>query len=88
VIPLSGVDYADQSLNLPDPDEMALLGRCLLELPVRERDAVELRYLAGASTAEIAEALGVTDVNARRIVFNGLRHLRRAMREIWPTGRD
>jgi RNA polymerase sigma factor (sigma-70 family) len=87
VVPLGAIEHANQPPSTPDPDEMTLLSSCLRELPARERDAVELRYLAGASTAEIAEALAVTETNARRIVFNGLSHLRRSMRATWPTGR-
>jgi RNA polymerase sigma factor (sigma-70 family) len=87
------VPFGDQ--DPPDPaertestaDELALLERCLAELPPRERRAVEMRYFAEASAGEIASALSVTEVNARRIVFNGLARLRRSAWQVWPLGR-
>jgi RNA polymerase sigma factor (sigma-70 family) len=71
----------------PSPDECALLARCLGALPRRERRAVELRYFAEATTAEIAAALDVSEANARRIVFNGLARLRHSAQGAWPAGR-
>jgi RNA polymerase sigma factor (sigma-70 family) len=45
-------------------------------LPSRERTAVALRYLEGASAAEIGLVLGVSEVNARQLVHRGLSRLR------------
>jgi RNA polymerase sigma factor (sigma-70 family) len=68
------------------PDEVALLRTCLDGLPARERCAVELRYFEAASSERIADALGVTRTNARRLVFNGLRHLRACFQQAWAGG--
>jgi RNA polymerase sigma factor (sigma-70 family) len=87
VIPLGDIDLPDSPESPPTPDEVDLLQRCLAVLPPRERRAVELRYLGDATTREIAEALGVTNVNARQIVFSGLARLRRSARRAWPLGR-
>jgi RNA polymerase sigma factor (sigma-70 family) len=86
-VPLGALDHVEHTPSHPDPDEILLLGHCLKELPDRERRAIELRYLSDASTAEIARALNVSESNARRIVFNGLRRLRKSMRATWPAGR-
>jgi RNA polymerase sigma factor (sigma-70 family) len=86
-VPLGDLDVPDAGASAPAPDELSLLERCLATLPPRERRAVELRYLEHASTREIADALGVSDVNARQIVYSGLSRLRRYARRVWPLGR-
>jgi RNA polymerase sigma factor (sigma-70 family) len=86
-VPLGDLDLPDIAASHPTPDELSLLERCLADLPPRERRAVELRYFSHASTREIADALGVTVVNARQIVFSGLTRLRRNARRVWPLGR-
>ena len=70
----------------PDAELEALLRRALATLPERERKAVTLRYFQEQSAAHIAAELGVTNGNARRIVFNGLRRLRTHMREVHDRG--
>jgi RNA polymerase sigma factor (sigma-70 family) len=59
-----------------DPDAVLRLRHALDALPQRECAAVTLRYFHELPSARIAAQLGVTNVNARRILFNGLRHLR------------
>jgi RNA polymerase sigma factor (sigma-70 family) len=86
-VPLGDLDVPDGMSSDPAPDELNLLERCLASLPQRERRAVELRYLEHASTREIADALNVSEVNARQIVFSGLSRLRRYARQVWPLGR-
>jgi RNA polymerase sigma factor (sigma-70 family) len=87
IIALEDVHPAGAYDDEPQEDELALLEACLLELRPRERQAVELRYFACASSTEIASALDVSTTNARRIVFNGLQRLRRGARGRWPSGR-
>lgn len=72
----------------PTVDELELLRRCLDSLAPRERRAVMLRYFGCASAREIGAALGVTEVNARRIVYNAIQRLRSMVTTIWPQGRD
>lgn len=55
----------------------AAIDRCMERLPTRDRLAVTLRYYDDAHSARIALALGVSEGNARRIVFNGLTRLRK-----------
>jgi RNA polymerase sigma factor (sigma-70 family) len=87
VVPFGDLDSPGSIDSGPSTDELALLQRCLAELPQRERRAIELRYFANASSQEIATVLSVTEVNARRIVFNGLDRLRRSASRAWPLGR-
>jgi RNA polymerase sigma factor (sigma-70 family) len=87
-VPLEDVQLAVGLEQGPDVDELALLERCLLELPPRERQAVEMRYFGDASSTEIARALDVSETNARRIVFNGLKRLRCSAHRVWPCGRE
>jgi len=87
VVLLGDIDPPAPVESEPSGDELALLEDCLAGLLPRERRAVELRYLKDTSVAEIASALGVTEGNARRIVFNGLTRLRRSARETRPPGR-
>jgi RNA polymerase sigma factor (sigma-70 family) len=79
----------DDDLELPAPEadreeldeqDLEWLRRALHALPERERRAVALRYLEELSSSQIAVALGVSEVNARRVVFNGLAHLRQRRR--------
>jgi RNA polymerase sigma factor (sigma-70 family) len=80
-VPLDDIDVpAPPADEGPDPDALTHLRSALATLPPRERAAVTLRYFDELSSAGIAAALGVSRVNARRIVFNGLRRLRTRMR--------
>jgi RNA polymerase sigma factor (sigma-70 family) len=63
----------------PDEDQLARLRDAVELLPIREQRAVELRYLEDLPMAAIGQALGVSEGNARRILFNARRHLRRLM---------
>lgn len=88
-IPLDDIDVAAPiSPSEPTEEELRLLQRCLLSLPPRERRAIELRYFGDASAAEIALKLGVSECNARQIVFKGLSRLRKLGAELCPQGRD
>jgi RNA polymerase sigma factor (sigma-70 family) len=48
-------------------------------LPVKQRAAVALRFLADASYAEISAAMGTSEDAARRNVHEGLKRLRQEM---------
>ena len=87
---LLSLDAQEREVAVPvDPKDPAkgVVHVTLRELPYGKKRAVELRYLEHASTREIADALGVSDVNARQIVYSGLSRLRRYARRVWPLGR-
>jgi RNA polymerase sigma factor (sigma-70 family) len=88
LVPLDDLQMPVYTQAEPHADELALLRHCLLGLPPRERRAVELRYFADVPSRAIAQALGVSETNARRIVFNGITHMRRSAHSIWPSGRE
>lgn len=50
-------------------------------LPVRERMSVVLHYGHGYSLREVARLLGISEINARTIVFRARRRLKRALQE-------
>jgi RNA polymerase sigma factor (sigma-70 family) len=87
-LPLDTVDMPSPPAVEVHHDELALLQRCLAELPARMRRAVELRYFNGASAQDIARELGVSTPNARQIVSRGLASLQRCAQRTWPLGRE
>jgi RNA polymerase sigma factor (sigma-70 family) len=76
---LDGVDPPAPTEGADGDERLGVLRACLETLPSRERQALELRYFEECSSKQIAVALGVTIGNARRIVFNGLAHLRQCV---------
>lgn len=65
------------------PDGMALPDRGVwervAELPVKQRAAVAMRFLADAGYSEISAAMGTSKDAARRNVHEGLKRLRREL---------
>jgi RNA polymerase sigma factor (sigma-70 family) len=57
------------------------LTNALLELPLDQRRALELRVVEERSYAEVAELLGIAETAARARVSRGLRSLAAAMRD-------
>ncbi len=45
----------------------------------RQRDAVTLYYLEGMSTAQIADRMGLTDVEVQQLVVEGVREMVRSL---------
>lgn len=89
LVSLDCVELATESDELDDVDELDALRAALRALPERESRALRLRYFTDASGAEIATELGVSEVNARRILCNALARLRRMLqseRALSPPG--
>lgn len=59
----------------------AAVRRAVLGLPRRQREVIGLRLDAGLSFAEVAEALGITEVNARVHFHHASRRLAQVLRE-------
>jgi RNA polymerase sigma factor (sigma-70 family) len=87
-ISLGEVELVDAPSDELAPDERDLLERCLAELPPLQKVAVEMRYLAGASSVAIAETLRVSPANARQLISRGLARLRSCAERAWPLGRE
>lgn len=51
-------------------------------LPITQREVILLRFMLGLSHAEIAEALGLTPVNVRKLQHRGLAFLRKRLTAI------
>lgn len=71
-------DYEPVASSLPDDADAMLAGLAdaLERLPERQRSAVVLFYYAGLSHKEIAERLGVSYMNARKLCSLGVAALR------------
>jgi RNA polymerase sigma factor (sigma-70 family) len=65
-----------------EPD--AELGRLVDDLPPIQRAAVALYYGYGYRVRELAELLGISEINARTVLFRARRQLRRQLRENRP----
>ena len=82
------VEGSDEQVAEPSPQALEILRSGIAALPWRERRALSMRYFDNASTAQIAHELQVTEVNARRLVFNALRRLRQTIRPRLERARD
>lgn len=62
---LAAVERAGATTGLADPEARAIddagLERAIAALPIRQRSAVVLRYLSDLTTAEVADAMGITE---------------------------
>jgi RNA polymerase sigma-70 factor, ECF subfamily len=88
-LPLGDVDISGPSVETPDSRELAALRGCVDELEDRARRAVDLAYWQDASSEQIALALGVTNVNARQILWRAKGRLRRCVQAyLRGVGRD
>jgi RNA polymerase sigma factor (sigma-70 family) len=73
-------ELEEQAAAWPDPDATTGgLWSYVAALPVKQREAVTLRYLADLSHADIARAMGTNAEAARRNVFEGLKRLRKEL---------
>ncbi len=57
-------------------EEVEQLLLCLREFPQREQDIVALKFDAGLSNKQIADIVGLSEVNVRVILFRALKKLR------------
>ena len=66
------------------------LAAALPSLPIRQRQAVTLRYLAGLTDVEVAEALGISAGSVKTHIHRGLAALRGRLgpgfEEVVPLG--
>jgi len=73
-------ELEEQAAPWQDPDAATGdLWSHVAALPVKQREAVTLRYLADLSHADIAQAMGTSSEAARRNVFEGLKRLRKEL---------
>lgn len=57
------------------------LARCILQLPVRYKEIILLRYYQGFSTKEMAQILGITESNASKLLQRAKAKLEKVCRE-------
>ena len=77
---------ADRAADEAGPDEVTLLrqdldavARALAELTPDQREAIELRFFAGLSAREAAEAMGKQEGTVRGLQFRAIAAMRRSL---------
>ena len=77
---------ADRATDEAGPDEVTLLrqdldavARALADLTDEQREAIELRFFAGLSAREAAEAMGKQEGTVRGLQFRAIGSLRRSL---------
>ena len=77
---------ADRATDEAGPDEVTLLrqdldavARALADLTDEQREAIELRFFAGLSAREAAEAMGKQEGTVRGLQFRAIASLRRSL---------
>jgi RNA polymerase sigma-B factor len=63
-------------------DAASTVGRLLDELPARERRIVELRYMGGLTQSQIAELVGVSQVQVSRLLRSSLARLKDSLSDV------
>ena len=63
-------------------DAATTVGRLLDELPARERRIVELRYMGGLTQSQIAELVGVSQVQVSRLLRSSLARLKDTLNDV------
>jgi RNA polymerase sigma-B factor len=74
---LARLGTADPGLDAVDA--ATTVGRLLEELPARERRIVELRFMGGLTQSQIAELVGVSQVQVSRLLRASLAKLNEAL---------
>jgi RNA polymerase sigma-B factor len=74
---LGGLD-----VGLDAVDATATVQRLLAELPARERRIVELRYMGGLTQSQIADLVGVSQVQVSRLLRASLAKLRGTLADV------
>jgi len=71
--------------SLDAVDATATVQRLLAELPARERRIVELRYMGGLTQSQIADLVGVSQVQVSRLLRASLAKLRDTLADVAGT---
>ncbi|HET8618457.1 MAG TPA: SigB/SigF/SigG family RNA polymerase sigma factor [Acidimicrobiales bacterium] len=72
----------DHDIGLDAVDAAATVGRLLDELPPRERRIVELRYMGGLTQSQIAELVGVSQVQVSRLLRASLARMKDTLTDV------
>jgi RNA polymerase sigma-B factor len=67
---------AEVDLRLEDVEMRAVLRPALLALPAREQHVLMLRFVAGKTQTEIADIVGVSQMQVSRLIARSLAELR------------
>lgn len=75
--------YATEDENLADSDDRIVLEDAIRDFSPREKDVIRMRFFEGMTQVEIAERLGISQVQVSRLLR---RTLRRVQDKIDPEG--
>lgn len=75
--------YATEDSDLAFTDDRIIIGEALASFSPRERDVIEMRFLKGMTQIEIAEKLGISQVQVSRLLR---RTLKKIQDKIDPEG--
>ena len=75
--------YATEDADLAASDDRIVLEEAIADFSPRERDVIRMRFVDGLTQVEIAERMGVSQVQVSRLLR---RTLRRIQDKIDPEG--
>lgn len=76
----SQIGYDEQLIHNQEKEQQQyMLAKAIDNLPLRQREALQLKYLKEKSYAEITELMNINYQTARKFVYHGLRKLRKQM---------
>ena len=75
--------YATEDEELAFTDDRIIIEEALASFSPREREVIEMRFLQGMTQIEIAEKLGISQVQVSRLLR---RTLKKIQEKIDPTG--
>lgn len=77
--PLGWGDSPEQKLE--SAECQALIGACIEELPVNQREVIRMRDVLGFSSEEVCNALEISETNQRVLLHRARARVRRALEE-------
>ena len=73
--------YETPEKSVAIAQQQMILARCILDLPMKQREAIVLRYYQGLAFEEIAEIQSCSVSAAKMRVYRCLEHLKRLMKD-------
>lgn len=70
------VSWADPHRNAENSEVLKIIANCLEHLPILQKTAFYMKHVQEDSTEEICEALDVTNVNLRQLIFRAKNRIR------------
>ena len=84
-VPVAEIPDGAEAAGDPPPETRDDHWQRVRALPARQREVLTLRYAADLTHAQIAQALGCSEEAARRAAADGLKTLRKELRDVPAT---